>query len=189
MSDYFTHDARGVIARAIALAQECGSERVLPDHLLVSASPLALQMTGLPNLKPRVEILLSRNTPVSQVPEFSSELLQLFERAFRCSRGQVDELHLLLSIEPRMLNCGESEMGFDSLFSPQLAQALEGRGIQVRRLLERLGGFELLSAFDGEFFQTEAGRQILDLVPGLQQPHLFHLPLLLEARPGEPHHV
>lgn len=186
MRDYFTQDARSLIARALVLAQQCGSDQVLPDHLLIGGSPLALQKTGLSKFKERVESLLAGKAAVSQCPEFSTEVLQVFERAFLCSRGQVDEFHLLLSIELKTLNCGDEDVGFVSLFSPQLVQVLEDRGVRVKRLVERLGGLDLLTTFDADYFQTEAGRQILDLLPGLQQAHLFHLPLLLMmlSRPG-----
>lgn len=186
VDQYFGDSANSLIARAAALAQQCGSAEVVPEHVLVSASPEGLEQTGLSRLRRAVEDSLPRVTPLTQGPEFSPDVRRLFERAFRIAEGKLEEHHLLLNLELKSLNYEGQGFGLGHLFSPELATLLESRGVKVKRLLAEVGELDLMAALDTDYFQTKVGQRALDLVPSLQPPGAGHCAVLLMLclRPG-----
>ncbi|MBT9586941.1 hypothetical protein IV102_26605 [bacterium] len=185
---YFEESARSLIADALELAQRCQAIEVRPEHLLVCASKDGLEQTALREFRSRVEQELPRSGSAITPPEFSREVLALFERAYRASDGTVQEIHLLMCLDVKcMATANQGPRLRDMLEWQLVSRTLDARGVNVPLLLSEIGDLDLLAVQpDPDFWMTVTGRRILDLAPNCVRPGaaVFSLLLALLLRRG-----
>lgn len=162
---YFAESARELVSRGLGLAQECGAQEILPEHLLLSSSPEALERTGLVWFRDQIEKANQGATIRGQVPEFGAEVLGLFEQAFKICVSLVEETHLLLSLDLKKMKRVFEVHALSGLFSPEVTEVLERHKVDVSALLAEVGTSDVLTLLPGaSFFQTRAGQRLVDLL-------------------------
>lgn len=172
--EHFGESARRLIVRALKLAQECGAELLMPDHLLVSVEGLE----ELQEFQMLARSSLERRGASPTPPAIGPDVLLMFEKAFQIACGPIEEFHLLLSLPLWGL-------GSKVLFHEETLGSLKSRGVDVQRLKQALDGRVLLEHLPGpEFWRSNAGKQIADLATGHPDPSAYTILLSLVLRGG-----
>ena len=168
---YFGDSATALIARALEFAKTCGATQLQPEHLLLRASPDILEQTGLGPLQPQVERALQPAETLADLPAFAPQILTLFERAYHSSSGQVEEIHLLMNLDPNGLAARGEPPRFRDLLHSEALQILQSRDVNGLLLAATLADMNLLTVLpEPPFWSQPAGRQILDLTAGCSRP-------------------
>lgn len=184
---YFGKSGQELIARALRLAQDRGAAELLPEHLLVSARPEAVEQVGLKRLSEQVERALPPVGTSSRPPEFAASTLALFERAYRTAEGEVEELHLLISVELRSLRSEGEGCRVSDLLNAEVLKTLHLRGVNCKLLLSEVGDLDLLAILPpAEYWHTKAGRRIVDLLSASTRPGAgaYSILLMVLLHPG-----
>jgi len=180
---YFGESARGLVGRALRLAQEYGAAELLPEHLLAAGDAQRLERIGFGGFHVR----LIRAGPTRQLPEFGSRVLSLFEQAYTVAEGLVEELHLLVSLNWQEIPLVGDVPRLGELFTEDVLATLRARGVRVHQLLAAMGDVGLPSILpEPIFWWTPGGRRVLDLISAITCPAACSILLTLMLRTG-PH--
>lgn len=175
-TEYFQESARALIARAVELARLAGAARVELEHLLLCASPEALEKAGLTEVMREMKSPMPVGSSATTTLEFSPKVLRLFQQAWLAAEARVEEVHLLLCLDLR----GRGGPRLASLMTAEVEQRLQAAGVDVKCLMSEIGHLELLSARpDANFWQTPSGRRLMDLVCAATRPGTAAFAILL----------